>query len=77
MKAVVVTIGMLCALCGGAFAQGVGFGSGGEPRYPANPQYQYSYPYDGARATPRRKCPHGQVLHRGRCKPAQPLALPF
>lgn len=72
----VAAMAMLCALCGGAFAQGASFGSS-EPRYPANPQYQYPYPYNDARAAQRTKCPHGQVLYRGRCKPAQPLALPF
>ena len=83
MKTLAMTLGILGLLCGAASAQGITLGgnrgnSAAEPRYPASPQYQYPYPYHGdARAKDGRKCPYGEVLYRGRCKPAQPRALPF
>ena len=78
-----MALGVLALLCGAASAQGITFGGNrgsgtAEPRYPANPQYQYPYPYrDDARAKDGRKCRDGEVLYRGRCRPAQPRALPF
>ena len=83
MKSLAMALGMLGLFCGAASAQGITLGgnkggSAAEPRYPASPQYQYPYPYrDDARAKDGRKCPYGQVLYRGHCKPAQPRALPF
>jgi hypothetical protein len=71
---------MIAGLAGPAAAQGITFG-GFAPRaeypYPANPQYQYPYPDDEGRVKPDRRCPYGQVRHKGRCKVARPLALPF
>jgi hypothetical protein len=68
----------LWSVAGAAAAQGAGFNwSAGEPRYPANPQYQYPYPYDDARAQGVTPCRQGEVRYRGKCRPARPLALPF
>jgi hypothetical protein len=72
----------ICCLAGASladvtWAQGFGFNAGPEPRYPANPQYQYPSPYDAAAQRQKHKCRPGEVLHRGKCRPARPLALPF
>lgn len=84
MKTLAMALGILGLLCAAASAQGITFGgnkgsgAAAEPRYPASPQYEYPYPYhDDARAKDGRKCRDGEVLYRGRCRPAQPRALPF
>ena len=42
--------------------------------YPANPQYEY--PFEPGHLGAKR-CPQGQVWHRGACRTARPLVLPF
>ena len=69
----IIAILFTLLLANAAAAQGVTFGSPGQPKgqptqhpYPAEPQYQY--PFTDGRAQARPKCPKGHALFQGRCR---------